>query len=167
MWINIIIFLFGEVYFQIYGQKFSFTAPLTFPNENFEYIYPLNNSFMFLTWKQLFLTCAKSPYSIRKWRAVNGASQRTHCCCSTTCICMIVWLLYNLNGVQPIQLLLSNVSNNWLIFTNSWFYLKRFILNSFKKYLLIDGLKLVKLVQMKENFVLFDLSFHSLGCLYD
>ena len=35
------------------------------------------------TWKQLFLTCAKSPHSKRKWRTVNGASQPTHCGCSS------------------------------------------------------------------------------------
>ena len=34
---------------------------------------------MLSTWKQLFLTCAKSPHSKRKWRTVNGASQPTHC----------------------------------------------------------------------------------------
>ena len=41
------------------------------------------------------------------------------------------------------------------------------VCHSFEIYLFIDGLKLEKLVQMKEKFVLFDLSFHSLGCLYD
>ena len=33
---------------------------------------------MLSTWKQLFLTCAKSPHSKRKCRTVNGASQPTH-----------------------------------------------------------------------------------------
>ena len=42
-----------------------------------------NNCFMYSTWKQLFLTCAKSPHSKRKWRTVNGASQPTHCGCSS------------------------------------------------------------------------------------
>ena len=40
---------------------------------------------MLSTWKQLFLTCAKSPHSKRKWRTVNGASQPTHCGCSSPC----------------------------------------------------------------------------------
>ena len=44
-----------------------------------------NNSFMLSTWKQLVLTCAKSPHSKRKWRTVNGASQPTHCGCSSPC----------------------------------------------------------------------------------
>ena len=38
---------------------------------------------MLSTWKQLFLTCAKSPHSKRKRRTVNGASQPTYCGCSS------------------------------------------------------------------------------------
>ena len=44
-----------------------------------------NNCFMLTTWKQLFLTCVKSSHSKRKWRTVNGASQPTHCGCSSPC----------------------------------------------------------------------------------
>ena len=36
------------------------------------------------------------------------------------------WLLYDLSGVELKRLLL----NNWLIFTNSWFYVKEFISNA-------------------------------------
>ena len=35
-------------------------------------------------------------------------------------VSMNVWLLYDLNGVEPKQ----------LMFTNSWFYLKKFISNA-------------------------------------
>ena len=41
-----------------------------------------SNFFMLST---LFLTCFKSPHSKRKWRTVNGASQSTHCGCSSPC----------------------------------------------------------------------------------
>ena len=44
-----------------------------------------DNFFMLSTWKQLFLACAKSPHSKRKWRTVNGTSQPTHCGCSSPC----------------------------------------------------------------------------------
>ena len=38
-----------------------------------------NNCLMLSTWKQLFLTCAKSPHSKRKWHTVTGASKQAHC----------------------------------------------------------------------------------------
>ena len=44
-------------------------------------------------------------------------------------VSMNAWPLYDLDGVEPKQLL-SNVSNNCLMFTNSWFYLKKFISNA-------------------------------------
>ena len=39
----------------------------------------------YMAWFPLFITCAKSPHSKRKWRTVNGASQPTHCGCSSPC----------------------------------------------------------------------------------
>ena len=110
-----------------------------------------NNSFMLSTWKQLFLTCAKSPHSKRKWRTVNGASQPTHCGCSSICS-KYEWvtLVWPKRSRAKATSSFSYVSNNWLIFTNSGFDVKKFISNAiipwslpfFQDILLIDGLKL-------------------------
>ena len=109
-----------------------------------------NNSFMLSTWKQLFLTCAKSPHSKRKWRTVNGASQPTHCGCSSPsskyeCV-TLVWpkrsrakttsfLMFRITDwCSPIVGLISRSLFPMLLFHE--------VSHSSKIYLLVDGLKL-------------------------
>ena len=45
-------------------------------------------------------------------------------------VSMNQWLLYDLSGVELNDFFFSNVLNSWLIFTNSWFYVKKFISNA-------------------------------------
>ena len=110
-----------------------------------------NNSFMLSSWKQLFLTCAKSPHSKRKWRTVNGASQPTHCGCFTPCSkCERVTLVW------PKRSQAKTTSSLLMFRTTDWYspivgLMSRSLLpmllfhevcHSSKIYLLIDGLKL-------------------------
>ena len=140
-----------------------------------------NNSFMLSTWKQLFLTCAKSPHSKRKWRTVNGASQPTHCGCSSPCSkCEWVALVW------PKRSRAKTTSSLLMFRTTDWYspivgLMSRSLLpmllfhevcHSSKIYLLIDGLKLengiLKEVGSNESDVLLAyLPSHSLGYLYD
>ena len=110
-----------------------------------------NNSFMLSTWKQLFLTCAKSPHSKRKWRAVNGASQPTHCGCSSP-FSKYEWVTL----VWPKRSRAKTTSSLLMFRTTDWYspivgLMSRSLLpmllfhevcRSSKIYLLIDGLKL-------------------------
>ena len=110
-----------------------------------------NNSFMLSTWKQLFLTCAKSPHSKRKWRTVNGASQPTHCGCSSPCS-KYEWVTL----VWPKRIRAKTTSSSLMFRTTDWYspivglmsrsffpmLLFYEVCHSSKIYLLIDGLKL-------------------------
>ena len=112
-----------------------------------------NNYFMLSTWKQLFLTCAKSPHSKRMWRTVNDASQPTHCGCSSPCSkysyewVTLVWpkrsrakttssflMFRTTDWYSPIIGLMSRSLFPMLLFHE--------VCHSSKTYLLIDGLKL-------------------------
>ena len=140
-----------------------------------------NNCFMFSTWKQLFLTSAKSPHSKRKWRTVNGASQPTHCGCSSPnskyeCV-TLVWpkrsrakttssfLMFRTTGwCVPIIGFISRSLFPMLLFHE--------VCHWSKIYLLIDGIKLengiLKEVGSNESDVLLAyLPSHSLRYLYD
>ena len=110
-----------------------------------------NNSFMLLTWKQLFLTCAKSPNSKRKWRTVKGASQPTHWGCSSPCS-KYEWVTL----VWPKRSRANTTSSLLMFRTTDWYspivgLMSRSLLpmllfhevcHSSKIYLLIEGLKL-------------------------
>ena len=114
-------------------------------------MYIWNNSFILSTWKQLFLTCAKSPHSKRKWRTVNGASQPTHCGCSSPCS-KYEWVTL----VWPKRSRAKTTSSLLMFRTTDWYspivgLMSRSLLpmllfhevcHSSKIYLLIDGLKL-------------------------
>ena len=110
-----------------------------------------NNSFMLSTWKQLFLTCAKSPHSKRKWRTVNSASQPTHCGCSSPCSkyewVTLVWP--KRSRAKTTSSLLMFRTTDWHspivgLMSRSLFPMLLFheVCHSSKIYLLIDGLKL-------------------------
>ena len=112
-----------------------------------------NNSFMLSTWKQLFLTCAKSPHSRRKWPTVNGASQPTHCGCSSPCSkyewVTLVWP--NRSQAKTTSSLLMFRTTDWYspivgLMSRSLLPMLLFheVCHSSKIYLLIDGLKLEK-----------------------
>ena len=106
---------------------------------------------MLSTWKQLFLTCAKSTHSKRKWRKVNGALQPTHCGCSLPCSkyeCVtLVWP--KRSRAKTTSSLLMFRTTDWYspivgfmsrsLFTMLFFHE---VCHSSKIYLLIDGLKL-------------------------
>ena len=100
---------------------------------------------------QLFLTCGKSPNSKRKWRTVNGASQPTHCGCSSPCSkyewVTLVWpkrsrakttssflMFRTTDWYSPIVGLMSRSLFPMLLFHE--------VCYSSKIYLLIDGLRL-------------------------
>ena len=112
-----------------------------------------NNSFMLSTWKQLFLTCAKSPYSKRKWRTVNGASQPTHCDCSSPCSKYEWVTLVCPKGSRAKMTsfyLLMFQTTDWYLpivgfISRSLFPMLLFheVCHFSKIYLLIDGLKLI------------------------
>ena len=121
---------------------------------------------MFSTWKQLFLTSAKSPHSKRKWSTVNGASQPTHCVCSSPnskyeCV-TLVWpkrsrakttssflIFQTTDWCSPIVGFISRSLFPMLLFHE--------VCHWSKIYLLIDGLKLengiLKEVGSNENDV--------------
>ena len=105
---------------------------------------------MLSTRKYLFLTCAKSPHSKRKWRTVNGASLPTHCGCSSPsskyeCV-TLVWPKRSQAKTTSSFLILR--TTYWYS-PIGWFYLRKFISNavshkvchSSKICLLIYGLK--------------------------
>ena len=109
-----------------------------------------NNSFMLSTWKQLFLTCAKSPHSKRKWRTVNGASQPTQCGCSSPSIKYeCVSLVWPKRSRAKMTSFLMFRTTDWYspivgFMSRSLFPMLSFlkVCHSSKIYLLIDGLKL-------------------------
>ena len=109
-----------------------------------------NNCFMFRTWKQLFLICAKSPHSKRMWRTVNGASQPTQCGCSSPCSkyewVTLVWL--KRSRAKTTSSFLMFQTTDWCspivgFISRSLFPMLLFheMCHWSKLYLLIDGLK--------------------------
>ena len=106
---------------------------------------------MLSTWKQLFLTCAKSPHSKKKWRTVNGALQPTHCGCSSPCskyeFVTLVWP--KRSRAKTTSSLLMFRTTDWYspivgFMSRSLFPMLLFheVCHSSNIYLLIDGLKL-------------------------
>ena len=140
-----------------------------------------NNCFMFRTWKQLFLTCAKSPHSKRMWRTVNGASQPTQRGCSSPCS-KYEWVTL----VWP-KRSQARTTSSFLVFqTTDWcspivgfisrslfpMLLLHEVCHWSKIYLLLVGLKfengILKEIGSNESVILLaDLPSHSLGYLYD
>ena len=69
---------------------------------------------MFSTCKQLFLTCAKSPHSKRKWRTVNGVSQPSHFTGSgNVTVLMILFIRTDIDGAKKLFASCYSWSNNF------------------------------------------------------